>query len=237
MDDDNNGLQDTHAFHDFYHPTRDPDCSTAVVKLYRHNFPALYAAVDQGEIRTASGDCLILKGDTLFTWHSAIRKFHGQYFPALDGGTQNKILAELRKYSDTAQKKIRFTNENEKGIVNNHQLGNMMPFPSSLPSMNTLRAGQFHDYFDRFLHEVRDYYDHRDCYRQETGLQRAIWHQHGYFDFFGSYTQYIRCNLLQDLDGVDLWGITDFTEYLRIANYIIDRRGKRHRGPPATCAL
>jgi hypothetical protein len=103
-----------------------------------------------------------------------------------------------------------------------------MPFPSSVPSMNTLRAGEYFDYFDRFLEEVKGYYANPIGYLPRSKLQSAIQYQQGYFDFFKTYDQYIEMNLLQDFVGRDLWSITDFREYLQVANEIIDGRGKRY---------
>jgi hypothetical protein len=74
---------------------------------------------------------------------------------------------------------------------------------------------------------VKAYYGNPSGYIPSSKLQEAICYQHGYFDFFKTYDQYIEDNLLQDFVSKDLWAITDFREYLQVANDIIDRRGKR----------
>jgi hypothetical protein len=210
---------------DFFDPVRDADSSPRVLKINRHQFPDLYQATDRGEIRTADGRPVILGGDTLITYRSAVRKIYGKYFGDLDSRTQKEILSALETYSCTSHKQILFSDG--RGVINNHQIGNMMPFPSSIPSMNRLRAGKLYDYFDRFLQEVENYYGNPTGYRPSSTLQAAIHYQHGYFDFFKTYDQYIEDNLLQDFVSKDLWAITDFREYLQVANDIIDRRGKR----------
>jgi hypothetical protein len=146
-----------------------------------------------------------------------------------------------------------------RGVINNHQIGNMMPFPSGTPSLNSLRAdmvkipaGQaydyyrtlrqqffdgnkgkplvterLYDYFDRFLAELKKYYAAPADFRPTSELQVAIYYQRGYFDFFQTYDKFVADNLLQDFVGKDLWAITDFREYVQVANEIIDSRGKR----------
>ena len=213
------------AYEDFFDPVHDPDSSPRVVEIYRNQFPDLYQAKERGELKTSDGDVVILKGDTLITYKRAIKRIYGKYFGELDPATQDDILSVLGTYSCTPLKQIRFSDE--KGIINNHQLGNMMPFPSSIPSMNTLRAGTYYDYFDRFLTDVRSYYIDPTGFQPSSKLQAAIQYQHGYFDFFKSYDRYIEQNLLQDFVGKDLWGITDFREFVHVANEIIDGRGKR----------
>ncbi len=210
---------------DFFDPVHDTDSSPRVVKINRRQFPRLYQATDRGEIKTADGRQVILGGDTLITYRSAVKKIYGKYFSELDSLTQKDILSALETYSCTPHKQILFSDG--KGVINNHQIGNMMPFPSSIPSMNTLRAGTFYDYFDRFLYEVKDYYGNPTGYLPSSKLQAAIYYQHGYFDFFKTYDQYIEDNLLQDFVSKDLWAITDFREYLQVASNIIDSRGKR----------
>lgn len=213
------------TYEDFFDPVIDPDRSPRVVNIYRYQFPDLYQAEESGELKTSDGCAVILKGDTLITYKSAIKWIFGKYFGELDSATQNDILSVLGTYSCTPLKQIRFSDG--KGIVNNHQIGNMMPFPSSTPSMNTLRASTYYDYFDRFLEEVRSYYVNPKGFLPSSKLQAAIQYQHGYFDFFKSYDQYIEQNLLQDFVGKDLWGITNFREFVQVANEIIDGRGKR----------
>lgn len=213
------------AYQDFFDLAHDPDSSPRVVKIYRQQFPDLYQATDRGELKTTDGRPVILGGDTLITYRSAVKKIYGKYFRELDSVTQKDILSALEAYSCTSQKQIQFSDG--KGVINNHQLGNMMPFPSSIPSMNILRASKFYDYFDRFLNEVKEYYGNPSGYIPSSKLQEAIYYQHGYFDFFKTYNRYIEVNLLQDFVGKDLWSITDFRKYLQVANEIIDSRGKR----------
>lgn len=213
------------AYKDFFDPVHDPDSSPRVVKIYRNQFPELYQANERGELKTSDGYAVILKGDTLITYKRAIKRIYGKYFGELDQATQDDILSMLGTYSCTSLKQIRFSDG--KGIVNNHQLGNMMPFPSSMPSMNMLRAGTYYDYFDRFLADVRSYYVNPTGFQPASKLQVAIQRQNGYFDFFKTYDRYIEQNLLQDFVGKDLWSITDFREYVQVANEIIDSRGKR----------
>ena len=213
------------SYVDFFDRDHDADSSPRVVNLFKHQFPDLYQATNRGEIKTADRRQMVLGGDTLITYRSAVKKIYGKYFSELDTSTMKDILSALEVYSVTAYKKIQFSDG--KGVVNNHQIGNMMPFPSSLPSMNTLRAGKYYDYFDRFLNHVKGYYDNPTGFLPSSKLQEAIYYQHGYFDFFKTYDNYIERNFLQDFVGKDLWGIADFREYLRVANEIIDSRGKR----------
>jgi len=213
------------AYEDFFNPVYDTDSSPRVVKIYRHQFSGLYQAVDRGELKTANGRPVILGGDTLITYRSAGKKIYGKYFGELASSTQRDILLALATYSCTPFKQIQYSDE--KGVINNHQIGNMMPFPSSMPSMNTLRAGKYYDYFDRFLGDVKSYYANPKGFLPTSKLQAAIQYQHGYFDFFKAYDRYIEKNLLQDFVGKDLWAITDFREFLQVANEIIDGRGKR----------
>jgi hypothetical protein len=92
---------------------------------------------------------------------------------------------------------------------------------------NPLVTERLYDYVDRFLAEVKKYYAESADFRPKSELQVAIYYQRGYFDFFQTYDKFVEDNLLQDFVGKDLWAITDFREYLQVANEIIDSRGKR----------
>lgn len=242
---------------DFFDPVRDTDSSPQVVHIYRHQFPDLYRATDRGELKTSTGSAVKLGGDTLITYRSAIQRIYGKAFRFLDATTQSDIRSALDTYSNTAKKKIKYWDG--EGVINNHQIGNMMPFPSGTPSLNSLRADvvniptsqaydyyrdlrqqffgnnegkpvvteRLYDYFDRFLAEVKDYYADPEGFRPKSELQVAIYYQRGYFDFFQTYDKFVEDNLLQDFAGKNLWAITDFREYLQIANGIIDSRGMR----------
>jgi len=228
-EDINEKLMTVLMYEDFFDPIIDTDRSPRVVNIYRCQFPDLYQAEESAELKTSDGRPLILKGDTLITYRSAIKRIYGKYFGELDSATQNGILSVLETYSCTLRKQIRFSDG--VNVINNHQIGNMMPFPSSTPSMNTLRAAAYYDYFDRFLEDVRSYYVNPTGFVPASKLQAAIQYQHGYFDFFKSYDQYIAQNLLQDFVGKDLWGITDFREYVRVENESIEARSKRYTVP------
>lgn len=242
---------------DFFVPVGETDSCRQVVQIYRHQFPALYRATDCMELKTSTGSPVMLGGDTLITYRSAIQRIYGKAFRFLDPNTKGDILTALETYSNTAEKRIQYWDGEV--VINNHQIGNMMPFPSDMPSLNSLRAdmvkippaqaydyyrdlrGQFfghnegkplvsdrlYDYFDRFLVEVKNYYAKPADFRPKSELQIAIYYQRGYFDFFQTYDKFIEDNLLQDFVGKDLWVITDFREYLQLANEIIDSRGKR----------
>lgn len=242
---------------DFFHPVRDADSSPHVMQIYRHQFPDLYRATDRRELKTSTGSLVKLGGDTLITYRSAIQRIYGKAFRFLDASTQIDILSALNTYSNTAEKRIRYWDGEV--VINNHQIGNMMPFPSGTPSLNSLRADvinisatQAYDYyrdlrqqffrenegnplvterlyyyFDKFLAEVKKYYAESADFRPKSELQVAIYYQRGYFDFFQTYDKFIEDNLLQDFVGKDLWAITDFREYLQVANEVIDIRGKR----------
>jgi hypothetical protein len=245
------------AYVDFFDPDRDADSSPQVVKIYRNQFPDLYRATDRRELKTSTGYATQLGGDTLITYRSAIQKIFGKAFRHLDSQLQRDILSVLEANSNTAEKRIQYWDGCV--VINNHQMGNMMPFPSSIPSMNQLRADvvnipsaqaydyyrdlrhqffgdnegkplvteRLYDYFDRFLAEVKKYYAEPADFRPTSELQVSIYYQRGYFDFFQTYDKYIEDNLLQDFVGKDLWGMTDFREYVQVANKIIDGRGKR----------
>ena len=213
------------SYVDFYDRNYDSDSSSRVVNIYRRQFPGLYLAADRREIGTADGRPMVLGGDTLITYRSAIKKIYGRYFGELNASIRKDILSALELYSFTSCKYIQFFDG--VNIINNHQIGNMMPFPSSIPSMNTLRASMYYDYFDRFLDEVKNYYCNSSDYLPASKLQEAICYQRAYFDFFRTYDQYIEGNFLQDFVGKDLWAIADFREYLQVANDIIDSRSKR----------
>ena len=247
------------AFVDYFNPDRDTDSSPQVVQIYRQQFPDLYRAADRGELITATGSAIQLGGETLITYRSAIRKIFGRNFRNLDESTQGDILSALESYATTREKQIQFWDGSV--VINNHQIGNMMPFPSGIPSLNSLRADMgniptapaydyyrnlrqrffganegrplvtelFYDYFDRFLAEVEKYYAEPSKYHPESEIQIAIYYYRGYFDFFQTFDKYVVDNLLQDFVGNDLWSITDFREYLRVANEIIDRRGSRFK--------
>ena len=86
---------------------------------------------------------------------------------------------------------------------------------------------RLYDYVDKFLAEVKKYYAESVDFRPKSELQIAIYYQRGYFDFFQTYDKFVEDNLLQDFVGKDLWAITDFREYVQVANEIIDSRGKR----------
>jgi hypothetical protein len=242
---------------DFFNPVRDTDCSPQVVQIYRKQFPDLYMAADRRELKTSMGSPVMLGGDTLITYRSAIQRIYGKTFRNLDSTTQRDIWSALDTYSNTAEKRIQYRDGDD--VINNHQIGNMMPFPSDTPSLNTLRADmgriptasaydyyrdlrqqffggnggkllvpeRLYDYFDRFLAEVKKYYAESTDFRPKSDLQVAIYYQRGYFDFFQTYDKFIEDNLLQDFVGKDLWAITDFREYLQVTNKIIDSRGKR----------
>ena len=79
-----------------------------------------------------------LGGDTLITYRSANQRIYGKPFRFLDKKTRSDIRAALDIYSNTAEKQIHYWDGEV--IINNHQIGNMMPFPSGTPSLNTLRA-------------------------------------------------------------------------------------------------
>lgn len=213
------------AYEDFSDSLPDPDCSIRVVDIYKNQFPDIYQAVGSGELKTSDGRVVVLKGDTLITYKMPIKRLYGKYYGELDSTTKIEIHQALEANSHTAEKHIKWRDGG--GLVNNHQIGNMMPFPSSTPSMNRLRASSFDDYFDKFLAEVQSYYAGRTSYQPTSPLQRAIYFQREYFDFFKTYDQYIEGNLLQDFVGKDLWGISNFHEFVQVANEIIDRRGKR----------
>jgi len=226
------GMQNL-ASHDFYDPSGkngDTDRSPKVVRIFEHNFPSLYFAMREHRIKTSTGTEFVLGGDTLITYKLAIQKLWGTLYWRLPIDTQKSIQSTLHRYSWTDKKQI--LSFDGKEIVNNHQIGNMMPFPSGMPSMNMQRAqaGNY-DYFDRFLHVVERYYAKGCSIEPVSELQKAICHQKGYFEFFGSYNNFIEYNLLQDFAGQDLWGITDFDEYVFRANSIIDQRGLRFTDP------
>ena len=222
------------ALRDFFHPTREVDCSYDVVKIYRMQFPDLYLATDRGEIKTSDGRALTLAGDTLVTYKCAVRRIYGKYFPYLDSATQLEIRAILETHSHTLRKQIKCWDDKAQALINNHQIGNMMPFPSARLSMNSLRASApMFDYFDTFLAEVKSFYILSRTYQPTTALQRAIEFQRGYFEFFKNYDNFIEVNLLQDFANVDLRSIQNFAEYVRIAGDIIDRRGERFTAPIA----
>jgi hypothetical protein len=198
------------------------------VQIYRRQFPDLYRAVDSGKLMTTGARPIQLGGDTLITYKSAIRKIYGNYFGQLDPAIQRAILRALATVSSTSEKEIKCWDEHGQSIVNNHQIGNMMPFPSGTPSLNALRANApLYDYFDQFLKEVQGYYARRSDYRPTSGLQKAIHQYRSYFDFFQTYDRFVADNLLQDFVGKDLASITDLHEYLQVVNEIIDSRGKR----------
>ena len=242
---------------DFFDPARDTDSSPQVVKIYRNQFPDLYRVTDRRELKTSTGSTVTLGGETLITYRSAIQRIYGKPFRFLDSTTQRDIRSALDTYSNTAENRIRYWDREV--VVNNHQIGNMMPFPSDTPSLNSTRADvvkipaaqrydyyrdlrqrffgdnegkpfvteRLYDYFDRFLAEVKKYYAESTDFRPKSELQLAIYYQRGYFDFFQTYDKFVEYNLLQDFVGKDLWAITDFRDYLQVANEIIDSRGKR----------
>jgi hypothetical protein len=242
---------------DFFDPARDTDSSPQVVQIYRNQFPDLYRAADRRELKTSTGSPVKLGGDTLITYRSAIQRIYGKAFRFLDATTQRDIRLALDTYSNTAEKRIQYWDGEV--VINNHQIGNMMPFPSDTPSLNSLRADvvnipaaqaydyysdlrqqffgdnegkplvteRLYDYFDRYLAEVKKYYAESADFRPKSELQVAIYYQRSYFDFFQTYDKFVEDNLLQDFVGKDLWAITDFREYLQVANEIIDSRGKR----------
>jgi hypothetical protein len=213
--------------------------------------------MDHGELKTSAGSAMGLGGETLITYRSAIQRIYGKAFRHLDASTQGDIRAVLDRNSNTAKKRIQCWDGHD--VINNHQIGNMMPFPSGMPSLNSLRADminipchhaydyyralrqrfvdgnggrplvieRLYDYFDRFLAEVKKYYAARGHFQPTSELQVAIYYYRGYFDFFQTYDEFVRGNLLQDFVGKDLWSVTDFGEYVRVANEIIDGRGKR----------
>lgn len=245
------------SYVDFFDPTRDTDSSPQVVQIYRNQFPDLYRATDCRELKTSTGSSVMLGGDTLITYRSAIQRIYGKAFRFLDSTTQKNVRSALDTYSNTSEKRIQYWDGEV--VINNHQIGNMMPFPSDTPSLNSLRADvvnippaqrydyyrdlrqqffgdnegkphvteKLYDYFDRFLVEVKKYYTESVDFRPKSELQLAIYYQRGYFDFFQTYDKFVEYNLLQDFVGKDLWAITDFREYLQVANEIIDSRGKR----------
>lgn len=245
------------AYIDFFDPARDTDSSPKVVQIYRNQFPGLYQATDSAGLKTTRGSPIMLGGDTLITYRSAIQRIYGKAFRFLDVATQKDIRSALEKYSNTAEKQIHYWDG--VNVLNNHQIGNMLPFPSDIPSLNTIRADvvkipaapaydyyrdlrqqffegnegkplvteRLYDYFDRFLAEVKRYYAESTDFRPKSELQVAIYYLRSYFDFFQTYERFVEDNLLQDFVGKDLWSITDFREYLQVANEIIDSRGKR----------
>lgn len=247
----------TLPFVDFFDPTHDTDITPQVVQIYRNQFPDLYRAADRGEIKTSTGSAIQLGGETLITYRSAIQKIYGKAFRHLEASTQRDITLVLDTNSNTAEKRIQYWDGSN--VINNHQIGNMMPFPSGMPSLNSLRADmvkipasqrydyyrtlrqqffdgndgkplvteRLYDYFDRFLAEVKKYYAAPADFHPTSELQVAIYYQRGYFDFFQTYDKFVEGNLLQDFVGKDLWAITDFREYVKVANEIIDGRGKR----------
>lgn len=216
------------AFKDFYDPPDDADCSREVLTVYRAQFPDLYRAADCGLIKTSTGLPCQLGGDTLITYKSVIRKIYGKYFADLDAQTKLDIRSALESFSHTSRKRISYWDSETLTLINNHQIGNMMPFPSGRPSLNSLRAtAPLYDAFDGFLIEVERYYSARHSYRPHSELQRAIAYQMGYFDFFQNYNGFIEGNLLQDFEGKNMSAITDFRHYVEVANEIIDRRGRR----------
>lgn len=191
-------------------------------------FPDLYRATDRGEIKSSDGRALILAGDTLITYKCAVRNIYGKYFTYLDLATQLEIRAVLETHSHTSQKRINCWDNQAQALINNHQIGNMMPFPSGRPSINSLRASPpLFDYFDTFLAEVKNFYLSSHTYQPTTALQRAIEFQRGYFEFFQTYDNFIETNLLQGFVDLDLHSIRNFSEYVRIAGEVIDSRGKR----------
>ena len=139
------------AYVDFFDPVRHADSSPKVVQIYRNQFPELYRATDRGELKTSTGSAIQMGGDTLITYRSAIQRIYGKQFRHLDASTQRDIQSALDRYSNTAEKRIQFW---DGVVINNHQIGNMMPFPSGIPSLNSLRAdvvniptGQAYDYY------------------------------------------------------------------------------------------
>ena len=242
------------AFIDFYNPIHDSDASHRVVQIYRAQFPDLYRVADRGEIKTSKGSALQLAGDTLITYRSAITRIFGKPFRYLSPEVKKEILEALASISSTPRKQVTYWDGEQ--VINNHQIGNLMPFPSGIPSINSFRADvvrdpgpdfseqerglcrksgaevKLCDYFDRFLLEVEKYYAMRDNFHPDSALQVAIKYQRGYFEFFKTYENFIESNLLQDFAGKDLWSITDFHEYLQVANHIIDARGARFTVKP-----
>jgi len=131
------------AYIDFYDPVRDADASHRVVQIYRALFPSLYQAAERGEIETSMGTRAHLAGDTLITYRSAITRIYGKPFRYLAQQTQSQILEILASNSSTLSKQVMYWDGNQ--VINNHQIGNMMPFPSGMPSLNSFRADVVRD--------------------------------------------------------------------------------------------
>ena len=131
------------AYIDFYDPVRDADASHKVVEIYRAQFPGLYQTAERGEIRTSDGQRVHLAGDTLITYRSAITRIYGKPFRYLTPEVQKEILATLAASSSTPRKQVMHWDGSQ--VINNHQIGNMMPFPSGTPSLNSFRADVVRD--------------------------------------------------------------------------------------------
>jgi hypothetical protein len=128
---------------DFYDPERDTDSSPKVVQIYRAQFPSLYLASDLGELRTSLGERCFLGGETLITYRSAITRIYGMPFRHLMPQEQKVILEILESSSCTPNKHVMYWDGVM--VINNHQIGNMMPFPSGTPSINSFRADVLRD--------------------------------------------------------------------------------------------
>ena len=128
---------------DFYNPLRDTDASPRVVEIYRAQFPGLYEATERGDVMTSAGERVHLSGETLITYRSAINRLYGKSFRYLLPQVQNEVLGILASSSVTPRKQVMYWDGSQ--VVNNHQIGNMMPFPSGTPSINSFRADMIRD--------------------------------------------------------------------------------------------
>lgn len=131
------------AYADFYDRVRDTDASPKVVAIYRAQFPDLYQAADVGEIRTSTGQKCSLAGETLITYRSAITRIYGTPYRYLPPQAQVEIREILASSSCTPNKQVMYWDRDM--VINNHQIGNMMPFPSGMPSINSFRADVIRD--------------------------------------------------------------------------------------------
>lgn len=179
-------------------------------------------------------------GDTLNTYRTAIKKFYGKYYPALDKSTQKEIL-EIIKENTFSDEDMIFeldyisdSGNPCKKICNNYQLGNFGIFPK-LGGINPLRAKvPYNDYFDNILALLRKFYD--DELDSETELEKAIHKNSDYFNQFSDIDDFIDKNYLIDFLGRDseenvgILGLSeaqDFEQYVEAVTSIIDKRGCR----------
>lgn len=178
-------------------------------------------------------------GDTLNTYHIAVKKYYGEYYRFLNREVQLKILKIIKKYTFHDETQIFEFEETDKDgntyyqLCNNYQLGNLGILPIN-GGINPKRAqAPYFDFFDNFLNTLSNFYN--NSLDKDNELEKAIYCQSSYFNQFDNNENFFNLNYLfsfvEDINQdtyylKQLSSCQTFEEYVALATDVVKERSE-----------